>query len=71
MLTKNEVQGTFLFLRKTSPGGAIIEVKKKIRFGNVSSSCLFFDTWDGAETPQNKQGKRFDRLHKRSKTTRR
>ena len=40
VLTKNEVQGTFLFLRKTPPGGAIIEVKKKSDLEEVTDEFI-------------------------------
>ena len=45
--------------------------QKNLKIWKCELHVLVFDTRDGAETPQNNQGKRFDRLHKQNKTTRR
>ena len=59
------------FLSVGDPPADPTRSQKNLKIWTCELHVLVFDTRDGAETPQNNQGKRFDRRHKQNKTTRR
>ena len=51
------------FLSVGDPPADPLRSQKTLRILTCDLRVLVFDTQDGAQTPQNDQGKRFDRLH--------